>query len=136
MIRKSFLILGLGFLLAGFGLQAHDEGHRPPSSLPPFGPHGGRYAKMTKHFAEIVVRGKTLKVFILEPDVKYVAEDASSVTAALALPGKKAVALKLTKAGDGYTATLDLPPGTRRAHIVVGCVLDGKQESGRVLYEP
>ena len=134
---KRNLLYGLAvLLLCAGGLGAHDEGHRPPSVLPPFGPHGGRYAKMTRHYAEIVVRGGKLTVYILEPDVKYVAEDATNVTAALALPGQPNRPLKLTQAGGGYSTALRLPPGTRRAYFVVSCVLDGKKESGRVLYEP
>ncbi len=116
---------------------AHDEGHATPDRLPPVGPHGGKYAKLERHFAEVIVRGDRLSLYILEPDVKYVAEDATGVTAAYEIPGKQARReIRLAKSGESYTARLEIPRGARRVVFFVSCVIDGKRESGRVLYEP
>ncbi len=80
----NFYAPGLAVLFIGItALGAHDEGHEVPDQLPPIGPHGGKYGKMERHFAEITVQGDTVTVYILEPDVKHVAEDATGVTAAL-----------------------------------------------------
>ena len=133
----SGALVSAAVLLFVTGLAAHDEGHAVPDQLPPVGPHGGKFAKMERHFAEIVVRGDQVTVYILEPDVKHVAEDASGVTAAYAIPGKvQKKELSLTKSGEGYTAKLTIPAGSRRVNFHVSCVLDGKRESGVVLYEP
>lgn len=116
---------------------AHDEGHAPPDRLPPVGPHGGKYAKLEDHFAEVVVRGDQLSLYILEPDVKYVAEDATGVTAAYEVPGKSPRRdIQLAKRGEGYSARLEIPKSARRVVFFVSCVIDGKRESGHVLYEP
>lgn len=131
------MIIGAAFCLATGVVFAHDEGHTTPDQLPPIGPHGGKYSKMERHFAEITVSGDTLTVYILEPDVKHVAEDATGVTAAYEIPGKSPRReLKLGKSGEGYTAKIQIVPGARRVNFYVSCVLDGKRESGRVIYEP
>jgi hypothetical protein len=135
-VRAGALFVACAFVLTA-GLFAHDEGHKTPDALPPIGPHGGKYAKMTRHFAEIVVRDGTVTVYILEPDVKFVAEDAADVTAAYEIPGKQPkTALPLTKAGNGYRAAFRAPSGARRVIFYVGCSLDGKAESGQIDYEP
>lgn len=124
-------------IVAATGVFAHDEGHATPGQLPPIGPHGGKYAKMKRHFAEVVVKGNVMTLYILEPDVKFIAEDVSDVTAAYEVPGKSPRReINLSKSGTGYTATISIAPGARRVIFFVSCVLDGKRESGRVVYEP
>ncbi|MEQ9363590.1 MAG: hypothetical protein RIF32_05070, partial [Leptospirales bacterium] len=84
----ALVALGVMQLFAASTAFAHDEGHATPEQLPPIGPHGGKYGKMERHFAEAVVKGDSLTLYILEPDVKFVAEDATGVTAAYEVPGK------------------------------------------------
>ena len=138
--KKRFVSGGLAVLmlaLSAGALFAHDEGHAPPKQLPPVGPHGGKYAKLERHYGEVVVRGSKVMIYILEPDVKYVAEDASKVTAAYEVPGKVArKQLTLNKKGEGYEAEIAVPPGSRRIVFTIGCELDGIAESGTVQYEP
>ncbi|MEQ9366846.1 MAG: hypothetical protein RIF32_21580 [Leptospirales bacterium] len=136
-IKVALIAIGALALFAATGVFAHDEGHPTPGQLPPIGPNGGKYAKLERHFAETVVKGNTLTLYILEPDVKNVAEDATGVTAAYEVPGKSSRReIKLKKSGAGYTATISIAPGARRVIFFVSCVLDGKRESGRVVYEP
>ncbi|MCR9145088.1 MAG: hypothetical protein NXI24_22810 [bacterium] len=134
---RRLAVVGATLLFAATAIYAHDEGHATPEQLPPIGPHGGKYAQLERHFAEVVVQGGTLTLYILEPDVKHVAEDATGVTAAYQVPGKLARReLKLSKSGTGYRAQISIPAGARRVVFFVSCVLDGQRESGRVLYEP
>ena len=118
------------------GLQAHDDGHKSPRTLPPIGPHGGKYTKLSGHYGEVVVKGNQVKVYILEKDVKYVAEDAKRVSVLLEVPGKSKTKLKLTKSGKGYSARINIPRNARRVYFHIKCMLDKKWERGKVLYEP
>jgi len=117
-------------------LMAHEEGHTAPDQMPPFGPHGGNYTMLEKHYGEIVVRGGKITVYILEKDLTFVAEDATGVTLAYEMKGSAKKTVKLAKKGDGYTANLSLPKTARRVTFHISCVLDGKKESGSVIYEP
>ncbi|MCP4136333.1 MAG: hypothetical protein GY754_35510 [bacterium] len=138
MKKTIFLITTVFFAITcmSMALLAHDDGHSSPDTLPVIGPHGGQYAKLTKHFAEVVVSGKTVTVYILEKDVKHVAEDASAVAAVMKIPGKAGKKLKLVKKGKGYQAKIKIPRRTRRVYFHISCVLDGKKETGKILYEP
>lgn len=134
-------LLGTIAILVGtlaFPASAHDTGHGTPGTLPPIGPHGGSYARLTRHFAEIVVRGSQVSVYILENDVRSVAPDATKVTATLEVPGGRTAVLKLTKqkAGKGYDAPVSIPRTARRVYFHITCYLDGKLEKGKILYEP
>ncbi len=129
-------LIAVGIAPAG-GLYGHDEGHATPGRLPPIGPHGGAYARLQKHFAEVVIRPGAVTLYILEPDVKYVAEDASSVTLAYEIPGLVARRnLSIAREGAGYSATLQIPATARRVIFYAGCVLDGNAENGQIVYEP
>ena len=131
------MLLGLALVItmAGSALS-HDDGHSSPDRLPPLGPHGGKYTKLTKHFSEVVVRGKKATVYILERDVKNVAEDATAVALWLEIPGKGKKKLALKKRGEGYEATVKIPRKVRRVYFHISCKLDGKTERGKLLYEP
>ena len=136
MRRKTIGMLLAGCLAFTAQISGHDEGHNAPNALPSIGPHSGRYAKLSKHFAEIVVSGETVTVYILEPDVKFVAEDATQVTLAAEIPGKGRTVLALSPAGNGYSAAFKIPASARRVTFHVSCVLDGKKESGTIIFEP
>lgn len=127
------IILVTGMVGIGFG---HDDGHNSPDRMPPFGPHGGKYTKLTRHYGEIVVRGRTVTVYILERDIKNVAEDATGVSLVLEIPGRSKKRLRLVKKGEGYQATINIPRQTRRVYFHIRCVLDKKGEYGKILYEP
>jgi len=120
------------------GLYAHDDGHKSPKALPPIGPHGGKYSKLTKHFGEVVVKDNQVTVYILEKDIKNVAEDATKVSATLEIPGKLKKKLNLVKEedGEGYIATIAIPKSTRRVYFHIQCMLDEMWENGKILYEP
>lgn len=133
--RRAALIACALLLLAGPAF-AHEEGHERPDQLPPVGPHGGEFALLERHFAEVVVRGNEVRIYILEPDVKHVAEDASGVTAVLEIPGQNKQSLSLEKRGEAYVAQISIPPTARRVQFRISCVLDGRRESGVVQYEP
>lgn len=135
--RKSFRILiTMMIAILTTGISGHDEGHKLPDTLPPIGPHGGKFNKLTEHFAEVVVKGNQLRVYILEKDVKHVAEDASNVSASLEIPGKSKTTLNLIKSENGYTANINIPKTTRRVYFHIQCILDKKLEKGKILYEP
>jgi len=132
-------LLGTAVLVAAFTtLGAHEGGHKTPKTLPPFGPHGGQYAKLTKHYAEVVVRGNTARIYILERDIKAVAEDATGVSATLEVPRKfrKRLRLKKQKKTQAYLTRVRIPRGARRVYFHIRCKLDGKWEKGKILYEP
>ena len=131
---RTLIILMIAILTTS--ISGHDEGHKLPDTLPPIGPHGGKYSKLTKHFAEVVVKGNLIRVYILETDIKHVAEDASSVSATLEIPGKGKTTLNLMKSGDGYTTKINIPKTTRRVYFHIQCMLDNKLEKGKILYEP
>lgn len=116
--------------------QSHEGSFKDADTIPPFGPHGGRTLKLTRHYAEVAVKTNTVDVYILERDVKTVAADASGVTLSAALPGKNAAAISLSKKGDGYSGTYTAPPSARRIVFTVNCILDGKKETGKLQYEP
>ncbi|HSV95945.1 MAG TPA: hypothetical protein VLM75_03310 [Spirochaetota bacterium] len=116
--------------------RSHEGSFKDADTIPPFGPHGGRTLKLTRHFAEVVVKKSTVDVYILERDVKTVASDASGVTLSAAIPGKNAKSIPLSKKGDGYTGAYIAPPSARRVIFTVNCVLDGKNETGTLQHEP
>lgn len=134
MLKKMILT---GVLAGLFSLQAHDTGHSTPDKLPPIGPHGGNYTKLTRHYAEIVVNDNKVTVYILERDVKHVAEDAENVTVIMKVQrqGRKNLNLTQNKETLGYSAPVDIPRRARRVMFTISCELDGKKEKGTLLYE-
>lgn len=137
MIHKIFYLI-LSIFLVPIFLLAHDEGHKRPAEMPVKGPHGGAYGELTKHYAEVVVNDQLTeaRVYILEKDIKNVAEDATKVTASLEIPRKETVKLTLEKGKDGgYLANISIPKGTRVAYFQVTCVLDDKKEEGKITWE-
>lgn len=128
------------FIVAALALpnlsRSHEGSFKDADSIPPFGPHGGRTLKMTRHFAEVAVKTSTVEVYILERDVKTVASDAFGVTLNAAIPGKNATSISLSKKGEGYTGAYSVPTSARRVVFTVNCVLDGKKETGKLQYEP
>ena len=70
-MKKFVTILTLAF--APYAIMGHGN-HKVPE--PTFGPHGGDYAKMSVHYFEILSKSREVSVFILEPDLLSVAEDA------------------------------------------------------------
>lgn len=141
MMKKMKTIFVLAVLImAAIGLpnatQSHEGAFKALDTIPPFGPHGGRTLKLTRHFAEIVVKPKSVEVYILEGDIKTVAADAANVTLSAALPGKSAAAIPLSKKGNGYTGQYTVPPAARRVLFTVTCMLDGKRETGTLQFEP
>jgi len=138
-IRKMIttLILVTSTILMS-GLFAHDDGHKSPKTLPSRGPHGGKFSKLTKHYGEALVKGKKVTIYILEKDVKNIAEDATRVSVIMVVPGrlKKKLRLAKDKKGGGYSASINIPRNTRRVYFNIKCILDKKWEVGKVLYEP
>lgn len=133
--RSFFTLIMAGAIIAVASLSAHEEGHEAPSQLPPVGPHGGEFTKLTHHYGEVVLQGNQATVYILERDIKYVAEDASNVGLSYQVPGGGKKTVTLTKQGEGYSGTVDLPAGTRRVNFFIECSLDGKREKGTLVYE-
>ena len=135
-MKKKFIWM---ILITAFAveLNAHDEGHARPDKLPPIGPHGGKYTELTRHYAEIVVKGNQVKLYILERDVKAVAEDATNVSLELEVKGKKRETVQLTQDKNdlGYAGTINIPSRTRVVHFHIKCMLDGKWETGKLLHE-
>ncbi len=134
MMRMSLQMAAI-FLISFASLVAHEEGHEAPGQMPPVGPHGGEYTKLTHHYGEVVIKGNEATVYILEKDVKHVAEDATNVTLSYQVPGGGKKSVTLSAKGEGYSGTLELPSGARRVTLFVGCSLDGKPERGTIIYE-
>ena len=133
--RSLFVFAALIILVSA--VWAHDEGHKRPDTLPPIGPHGGKYGQLTVHYGEVVVKAEQVTVYILERDIEHIAEDATRVGLAIEIPGKGKKVLKLSKQKDGgYKAAVAIPSLVRRVYFYVSCVLDGKKETGKILYEP
>jgi len=132
-VRICVLIL-VCLLLPG-GLAAHDEGHEIPDTMPPVGPHGGEYTKLTHHFGEIVLRGNMVTVYILEADIKTVAQDASGIKLYYQVPGEARKSVSLQKSGPGYRGQIQLPGTARRVTFTIECVMHGKPEKGSLNYE-
>ena len=137
-IMKRLSIVFTVFTFTILSTYAHDDGNKSPDKMPPFGPHGGKYTKLTTHYAEVVVRRKKVSVYILERDIKNIAEDASEVSIALEIPKrfKKKIKLNQNKKSLGYLGALSIPKRARRVYFHIRCVLDGKPEYGKLLYEP
>lgn len=135
---KKITTLVCYFLIATTTVLAHDDGHKSPDKLPPFGPHGGKYTKLTKHFGEVVIKGNQITIYILERDIKNVAEDATQVSVTVEIPkkSKKKIKLVQNKKTLGYKGTVKLPKLARRVYFHIRCKLDGNWEKGRLLYEP
>jgi len=136
-MRKINLVV-LSLVVFMTTLYPHDDGHKSPDKLPPIGPHGGKYTKLTRHYGEIVVKGNRVTVYILEKDIKHVAEDATRVSIKLEIPKKSTKKLKLVKdkKGEGYSAKINIPKLARRVYFHIRCILDKKWEKGKILYEP
>lgn len=136
MKTKRMLLIALFAIVGqGFVLQAH-EGHESPKSLPPVGPHGGKYTKLKNHFAEVTVQGSTASIYILEHDLKGSIQETVTVDVQLEVPGKGKKPLVLVKSKDGYRSSINIPKGTRRVYFHVTVSIDGSKESGKILYEP
>jgi len=124
------------FALFAAPIFAHDDHVEKPQELPPIGPHGGEYTQMDRHFAEVVVRGGEARIYILEPDVRQIAADASEVRVEVQIPGQPRRSLSLVKRGDAYVARIEIPPTARRVQFFVACAIEGRRESGVIQYEP
>lgn len=130
--RMTVFIMMMSVFAAAY---AH-EGHDKPDVLPPVGPHGGKYTKMVHHFAEVVVTGDMAMIYILEDDIKSTPEKLSDVKASLETPGKGTTSLKLSGTEGAFHANISIPKNVRRVYFHISAKVDGKLESGKVLYEP
>lgn len=124
-------------LFAFFSMFAHDDhDHEPPDQLPPVGPLGGSYALMKNHYAEVVVGDNSVHVYILEPDLSEVADDAENITVDYMIPRRSDwVSLDLQKDGEGYRAAVQIPATARRVLFRITFLIDGGVEAGIVQYE-
>lgn len=134
--RNRWKLAILAALTLSFvSVAAHEEGHEAPGQMPPVGPHGGEYTRLTHHYGEAVITENQVMVYILEKDVKHVAEDATGVSLEYQIPGAGKKPVVLSKKGDGYSGSIDVPSTTRRLTLFIECTLDGKKEKGSLIYE-
>lgn len=135
-MRNKLTLLLLSLLVSGFAVAQAHEGHDKPNVLPPVGPHGGKFTKMKNHFAEVVVQGDMAMIYILEDDIKSTPEKLSDVKASLEIPGKGNTNLRLSSMDGAFHANISIPKNVRRVYFQISAKVDGKLESGKVLYEP
>ena len=124
----------LGFILITFNSFSHGN-HKAPDTLPPFGPNGGDYAKMTVHYFEIISKNREVNVFVLEPDLLSVAEDAVVLSIAVRSQYGKYSNIRFQKKGKGYLGRYKVPTGKGLVYFQVSVKIDGKVEKGTVKLE-
>ena len=131
-MKKLTTILTL--ILVPYVIMSHGN-HKVPETLPPFGPHGGDYAKMSVHYFEILSKSREVSVYILEPDLLSVAEDAVVLSISVRSQYGKYNKIKFQKNGKGYSGKYKIPTGKCLVYFQVSVKIDGKTEKGTVKLE-
>lgn len=135
--RMSFLLIPVFFAFA-FTASAHRGGHKRPGYLPPYGPHGGKYSRLHGYYAEVVVKNGQARVYILERDVKNVAEKIKRVSLRIQFPGKamRLAKLRYAKSDMSFRTKVSVSRRTRVVYFYVSALIHGRWRSVRIVYEP
>lgn len=129
------LMIAAALLVMSDWPASSDENCRTSKgALPAHGPRGGKIVKLDKHCAEVQVNNGQLRVHFLEPDGKG-GVSVKKVAIAMELPGKPQNKLTVQAQGEGYTSNLIIPANARRATFYISCIIAGKKEKGRYVFE-
>lgn len=130
---KKFVTI-LTLIFTPYAIMGHGN-HKVLETLPPFGPHGGDYAKMSVHYFEILSKSREVSVYILEPDLLSVAGDAVVLSISVRSQYGKYSKIKFQKKGNGYSGKYKVPAGKGLVYFQVAVKIDGKIEKGTVKLE-
>ncbi len=124
-------------LLAGLvaGTAVAHEGHKETGVFEP--PHGGAFAKMAGHYAEVYLAEGKLHFCFVEPDGHPAGDKhiPKNIVLTVTPKGGKTVTLKAATAGEDSCTAWEFSTKAKRLTVKIKAVIAGKSASAKVVYE-
>ena len=101
------LLLAIGITVFGFGISAHEgEDHDAPSMVQ--APKGGTIKSLEQTHVEVLVKGKDIKIYLYDKELKPQSVNGYVVSAKVQMPrSKKSEAIVLTARDQSFEASFD-----------------------------